>query len=54
MVVDMVEVPLEVAAEEPDILGEVHLEFREIREQSEGSCDCVCIANETCCGCFLQ
>ena len=53
MLVDMVEVPLE-AAKEPDILGEVHLEFRDSHEQPEGSCDCKCISNETCCGCGIQ
>lgn len=54
MVVDVVEIPLEVAAEEPDILAEAHLEFRETREQTEGMCSCVCINDEQCCSCAFQ
>ena len=54
MVGDVVEVPLEVAVEDPDIMAEAHLEFREVREQTEGLCSCVCINDEQCCSCLVQ
>ena len=40
--------------EEVGILSEAILEFTENSEMNEGTCSCVCISDEQCCGCLMQ
>jgi hypothetical protein len=39
---------------EPQIIAEVVMEFSENSEIGEGLCSCVCISDESCCGCIVQ
>jgi hypothetical protein len=50
----MVELETIVAPAEPEILSEAELLFVENNEIGEGLCSCVCISDETCCGCLIQ
>jgi hypothetical protein len=40
--------------QETGIISEVIMEFSENNEINEGMCSCVCINDESCCGCLLQ
>ena len=46
--------PQIVEEHEEGILSEIEMHFSEMNEISEGTCTCVCINDESCCGCVLQ